>query len=1449
MQIPSQHKPTTLNLDKAFADLSPTESYYLLNHETLLNINGLIGSNAGKGKPLPANSPACEIEQPGGENYTVGGYRSPLTNELYSLHYNSNGVHYILRTTNDGCAVVYVGCVNLSAEPQHSVETWRAHLRVEKVCPNRDGKYFIWTNGVGAIGCVDVEASIATNNFTTPFFQICPEECAVAQLCVPDPCGCLKGEFLPLQTDQAGLNNFIADRPLQFMYKHIYYDGRESIWSDRSTVYYLNVKGCFENSIGSSRCISLRIPIGNPLVEKIAVAFTEDGRNWYITEIVEKYKKYNSTQDKWYTRELSEDVAATFTNDDCAFDYVFCNDKNRIPVDPKELARVTNPIPRDAQGLIIVKDAFGFYNYVSGNCPIDKTQTEKFSIAINCPDDVNDCTNDFATVTVRAVIHRENQRNQYIYRMNGLLNAVDDVSDPAYFGGNGKDHDQTFKDKTRNFIPYVEGTDFWSNMDQWQSDAFFVNTKKRGVLPGGGTPAINNGYTGFINNGGFMYQEAKIKVPKGTRGFLRLTSHEATSGGGSNQETSTFVYGTIPDIHAYKGNLNITGIIDIKTKEVYFDTCAGDVVLNQTFVILDQGQDASYNGYITDKNNFPVEGAIINAGTIHIPTDHNGFYFFHTLSEAVSAPIQVETDCAAFATIQTMTLAGTSGTASKHNESITSATYVSQFYLNVKLPVTDCDGNPVSGVRASISGSKYRVTDAFGIANFRVRNYSTRDRSVKAIVMNNNGCLTADCAGVCNPCMPQQTATTPVCYSGSQPPTLTFAAARINTASIGIERGLKGGGRYGWGQVIRGDCGRLSAVYPIGSGYMNIPKTQDKGKLSFCDFSYNGNGVVYPSWGKCLDIVRTANLNPYQLQWTVDKIERTSDGKLKLTIQSLNDYNTKYFFQTNTVYQWAKGDRLEFVRNGDGKIFTVALNGLLNYLTISPFHDEAISGITDAPANYFNQLLINDDGRLSGLTEGAVIELQRPASTATDNIYYSVCASIPIKPDGTLLYDSGNFSTFDTYLINRTSGNFLGSFEHFSPSDFWGDPIIRVSDVGRPYVQNQFETERRFGRNISLSSPIIFNFFGDLVKTFNAPEQGDIIAMDIKDGKVIMGICENDNFLAQSADDLVRVGGDGVIRALPANSIISDAEPKVYGAYGCQYAHIGSIYFGDGFATWTDVNNNARILHDYSRAKDVAEGKVQSYYRIRCQEIESHNRITSDPLDKYRFTSGFNIQTGMIYQTIKRLRDNGYNNSQKPFIVKNDTIMYHPVINEWFGFASFTPEFYGNLNIFDNAGCAFVTFLNGVPYYHPVISTRYNEFFGIACDEIVGLTLNNPDRKLKEAAAIEIQSDMLWFASEITNGKTNFISEIPAVKFKRNNDKWNAGFLFNKNSRAGLYGNNGGVPDTTKGWFINVTLVRDNTDALKYGTIDNAKRVKYNESDNMFVKFSVIEQTGFEQNL
>lgn len=1447
-------------MDKSKKMLSQEECFFLLNNERAIGLDGNKKGTLGETVPLTANHLACDMEQPEGENYAVKNYYSQLTNELYSWVYNSNGVHYIQRINGEGvCEVVYHGaCLKLSAKPEHEITQFRAYLQVDKLCANRHGKSLIWTNGDSPIGQIDTEASIATNFFTTPFFQRCFEGCEVIEMCVPDPCGCLKGEFVPLNDIDRGKKNNLVDIGIKLSYKQIYYDGRESIWADPSTLFYQDTKGCFDNADGFSRCLKVRVPIGNPLVDKIAIGYWSNGI-WKVAEIIDKYKKYNSSQQYWYERSLAE--LTNYSDSDCSFDYFFCNDKQCDDIDSKEFSRVFNPMPINPQGIIPVgigedKTALGFYNYEQGFCPTDKTEIEKVKIAISCPD--SNCNPEYAKVKVRLIIHNLGVgRNQFIYRLGGSPGSADDLSDKAYFGGLNASlsggfeigYDQYFNEKTRNFIIYVEGTDNWAEMKQWKAHQFFTNKEFWGVIPDMNDVNTRNRWRRAARNGEFFYQEAEIKVLKGTRGFLRVSSHHST---GNDQDSSTFVRGT-QNLLVYKGDLSSgSGLTNLK-EEIYFDTCNGDVDLTEAFVVDDNAVDtglakkaSSYNGYIKDANGAPVEGAIVEINGIQSYTDHNGFYHLYLNpgeNNAVNVKVRVEQDCFNFTDVIIESVQGEPGVNTSHNITITNDAYRDGFYANVKMLVQDCNGHPIGGIRVALSGSKYDVTDSEGFARWRIRNYVTRDRQIRSIVMNNNGCFDTDCNADCNPCMPTSISSTIPCYFTK--PTITLSSGTINKdSSLFITNGLKSGGRYPFAFIADYGCGLTSAANEI--SYIDMPKTQQKNKEGFCSFSYDATGLYLPG-AKCIKIVRGENVNPFELQWIIDKIERT-DGKIKLTIQSLNDYNEKFFFKTNTNYQWIKGDRIEFIKNGDGKIFDTATFGLLNYLTISPFHDEIISGKTDAPADYFNQLLIDDDGKLDGLKEGAVIEIQRSKDCTTEPIYFSICVTIPVGDDGYLLYPTGIFNTFDTYFVKRNIGKLPSQqFEHKFPSDFWGsygDGITPLSDTGAAYFVNKYENKRRFGRNITFNSPTIFNRFGDLVKTLDPDNHGDIIAMWITDNKIGICISEHDNSLFQVNDDLARVGSDNIIRASSAGSVISDSQPKLSGTYGCQYPHIGSIFFGDGYAIWIDVNKGILAESDYQLTRAADFQKAQTYFSRRCQEIETFNRNTSEPLDQFRFSTGLNYLTGALHITTKSLRHSGIYNEIKPFLKPNDTIMYHPESKDFLGFASFTPEAYGQLNLFNGTGCAFVCFLKGIPYIHPIIPDKWNEFFGETVDRVIGIPMNKYPEKEKQPLSFEIQDETMWFVADLSIENSSFRSIVPAVRVKKDMNKWNAAFLNDINSRGGLYNGKPAV-----GFYAAVTFIRDNTDALKFDTIDNAKRVKYDSLDMIHFKYKILEQSGFSGNV
>lgn len=1479
-----------MNRDKSPKYLGQDEAYYMLNAER--SIGGGVKSASGKTTPLPANELLCTTEVEGSPIF-CGAFRSELTNEVYAFYLVEDGLNYILRVNEDKtCEIVCEfsqECFFLSAEPEHAITNWRCYLKYDKFCAHQGGKQLIAVNGIGTAMMVDVEAAIATNSFTTEFFDLCPEGCAPFQMCVPEICGALQGEFVPLESDQIDLNNHLIDFGVQLMFRHVYYDQRASEWSDISTLFFQDAKGCFDTEEGLPRCLKLRVPIGNPLVDKIQIAFRGNGEStnnialWRLADTIEKYQPYTSEDQKWYERELAD--LDNFSEEDCSFDYYFCNDKDCTPIDTAQTSRVFNPIPRDAQGLIRIKDSIAFYNYVKGNCPLLESETRKFKLSLECAED--NCIPEYVDVEFYLIVQQYyNNANQPIYRMGGDdFDEPDDPTDRAYFGGIMSDftlvydgaqpnsrYEQYFKDKTRNFIAYIEGTDYWIEMEQWKADAGFINSEKAGVLSGFSKKEVYAFFDAERNNGSFYYQKGVFKVPRGTKGFIRIANQKSTTGLDNAQDTSTTVIGTIPTLTAYQGRIEITAD---EGEELYFDTCSGGVVIESPFVVNDhdientEGNHSSsaYGGYVTDENNRPVEGAQIYKGSVlKSTTDHNGYWHFFDyggFDEPIEITIRVEQSPAGpFVTVKTETIyAGYQYT--EKSVKIDTVGYDSNYYEDVSVLVRDCDNNPIGGIRVAISGSKYAVSDGVtGIAHFKLRNYASRDREIRAVIMNFNGCFTLDCDGNCNPCMPDS-GVVALSSSFSGVPYINIPlTTNINRESALInKKGLKAGGRYPVGIVLSGSCGRLSAVYPItvmqGSiplddSYLDVPKTQEKGELSFCGLGYDATGMAFPDWADCLKFVRGANNNTYELQWVVDKIERVADGKIKLTIQSLNDYNATYNFESNTIYQFVEGDRIEFISNGDGAIFDTATYGLLNYQILSPFHDKVISGVEESPAEYFNQILITDDGNLDGLTEGAKVELQRPKECTDENTAFFAVLSLPIiEVSGVkvLADPTGTFQTFDTYIVNRQIGKFfIQQFEHRNPSDFWGDRLNGISDAGKAYFRNKFENERRFGRNISINNVGQFNRFGDLEKTLDAPEHGDLTSMVVYDGKIGIGIGEFDNFRFSLSDDFLRIGEDGIVRAAPPDSLISDAEPKPVGQFGCQYEDIGSIVYGDGWILWADVSKGALVKHNIDYAKDMAESQFSTYFIEKFGIIRAFNGTSLLPQEKYRFVTGFNYYTKAVQFTIKQLTGESINNEKDALLANNETILIEPRTEEVLTFASYIQDGYSNLITNDDEGCAFISFVGNNVWLHPIKTNIYNRFNGVPCDRVVTFAINqNPDI-IKRAVGVEIQSELMYFVSKVLVDRTSFESEIPPIRMQKQEDKWVSSFLSDKNAKGGLFAQDS-IATKPRGYFILVTIVRDNTDALKYNTINDAKRVVYDELDMILTKYFYSASSGMVEGL
>lgn len=1431
-------KPITINSDVSLKALKPEQASYILNQ--IRNEGGV-----GKNTDVYANDQLAEIDTPPGESYGVGYFYDEQTKDLYKWHWNEKRKDFITRTKNGVVEKVYEGNLNLSIDPAHSIWPFRAFLIYDP--QKKFGKHLVWCDGDNdEIKCLDIELSILTDSFTVPYFSSCtPDLRQLTLLDVAQPLNCVTAKID--STVEPLKKNSIINQPWQFRFKWIYYDNREGEWSPISTTYWVDQQVCFSGS--GPRCFDLRIPVGPSFVVKYVVGYRNDNSGtWFESEILERFGPYTGTEE-WWEREQILDL----DTDECFFIHKFCADKGCNVIPPDQTNRNRNPKPLTAQCLIPIDNRLAFINIGRGMNPMPQLEKDKVTFEVKPPVD-RDCGIEYVDIKVAAVIHQpHHNRNQAVYQMDGVEKGT------VFFGGIGPKidggfetgYDQVFAGEKRNFTVYIDDGSGNYNIELEQYRISNGNVEEWGVFKNMGENGVRNDVRKLTRNGGFYRQQGTLKVPKGSKGFIRISSHKSAGG---EQNTSTSVAGIWKNVIGYSGNAVIqSSNTDLLTKEIYFDTCNGGLdFTDKPFVIMDGAIDTGGEatarsnymyGYVKDKNGVAIEGAVVappapdNCFFFTTRTDHNGFYFVFLKNDVNSINIQAETACSVFSNIGSVPGGtGRKGAATQYDITYDEDAYDS-FKHFIKVKIMDCTGVPLSGVYVAVSGGRGSVSGLNGEAVLSLRNYNSA-RLVNVVVMQGSDCFLRGCDNSCNPCMDSFERVLPACFTGLTTPLGTVTYKAINTKKYG----LKPGGRYEFCLMMHGN-GDVSSAQ-LNDWVLDIPTYQGLAGITFSRVSVVvPTALSLPANVTHISIGRTKNLNhKTYLEWVVDEVEYInsagesatpeSSTYVRLTIQSLLDYNENYFFKTNSVYRYVPGDRCEFITKKDGVLF----DKIINLPVISPFAKEKGE---DAPADFFNQVIVPFDSALLDIEEGSIISLQTPFDCETKRSYQEICGPIPVKNfKGEIVVN-----TFDCYRVTRVIKKKLYTLDHHSITDFWGS----VDDQGRLFTANQYERRSKLPRDLMITES--WNLFGSRngvnvfstedgrTKTFQGWEMGDIVAAKINDASLLTCICQNDFSFSMVGDDFIRTNPDGTIRSNPSDQIISNPQLKLGERMGCEYNDIGSIYFGDGYATWWDSKRGKIAFTDYQNGVDVSDGKIKFHTKRVSEYVQDFNK-TAAAIDKVRFVTGFDPLNKWILITVKKIRGSGiFNSYDQPLASDNQTIAFDPKTKDFPTFLSFTPEL-----ICDIQNKSFIAVLKCQPYIHEE-NAKVNEFFGVAVDRVLIVSANENQTKKKRFVALEIQSDSRWLSPKVVTDKATFVSEIPAVKFSQRGDKWNADFLRNINSGGGLY-----FGSITEGYFAGVTLVKDNTDQLKYGTVDGIKRTTKSESDFIFVKYTEVEQSGLPRN-
>jgi len=738
--------------------------------------------------------------------------------------------------------------------------------------------------------------------------------------------------------------------------------------------------------------------------------------------------------------------------------------------------------------------------------------------------------------------------------------------------------------------------------------------------------------------------------------------------------------------------------------------------------------------------------------------------------------------------------------------------------IRVKGKVTDCvTGSGVKGVTVSITNGQPVSTNSKGEYELILHDFHQDPHTRRVFFLAQGKCSLVGCDD--QVCIPSQSISSELpCPATCARRTVTLQEVKLKTVAEKLH-GLQLGGTYGFAIHAVDWMDRKNFRQSAPHLYLNIPTVNEMGVFEYPKIKWSfADDITFPSWVKKLYFSYTKNIAFSDfISWVVDRFEfidntgnpnNISPRQIKIYYSSLNEYNKQNNFSTNSTWQIVDEkdaltitDKVQFVANGDGVLFPKPITELVRF---------------DKDGRYF---LIDYNQDLADLKEGALIKLIRETECEGADLFAEVCESVDVV-DGRPVRNFGYINAFDSYMVNRqiptpivitrqvkkavdvgSDSNVVSyevveeseevnvikdyswPFEHHSPSDLWG---TKCANRGRVGVKNEYEDVMCKDKEVALSGVVGSNgivnylhyFDEDRKKVFESPVSGGIVAA-LSKGNLLLCICETGYLLVPYDDNSVRVGDNGKAVVLSAERQFG--KPARSGdEYGCQKADRNTVCFDGNRASWIDGNNMAHILHDFSSATNLSEGKYESFLRRKIKSIQRFNR-THD-LKRY-LHAHINTRNGQIYVTDFNLSspnyivDVGY-----PAIDESETFAVHIDTKTLRKFTSFTPEGYATLPS-EESEHQFFSFRAGVPYahYNGEGAVAHCEFYGVACNYFMQVVMGLEPFKDKTFIAIEVYvSSPLYAPSVLTQyGQT---SRVPANWWRNSNHFWVAPFLCAENS-------------------------------------------------------------------
>lgn len=519
---------------------------------------------------------------------------------------------------------------------------------------------------------------------------------------------------------------------------------------------------------------------------------------------------------------------------------------------------------------------------------------------------------------------------------------------------------------------------------------------------------------------------------------------------------------------------------------------------------------------------------------------------------------------------------------------------------------------------------------------------------------------------------------------------------------------------------------------------------------------------------------------------------------IRIYYGSLNEYKKANNFSVNCNWEFipqattgspVEGDVVQFIMNGDGVFFTPMISQPVTYDASGLFftieYTVALAGLKNGALFRVIRPSQNTSGEDVPLYEQCLtIPLINGVPQVLTGVIpyrdsYMVARELPvpiIRGEGSLIppggvppipitYTSSNIDPtldaagYSTNNINNKNQVVIFSledgqmsfpffFESPSPSDFWGSHLASRGRVG---VINPYEAQSRIGTEIALSDALssrpnglngLSYFEAQNVQVFDKQLWGDIQLIFVETS-IMLVICDRDHFLLKfNTSQLVTNPITGVVEAQNTYGIFNAPDRKSGTNYGLSSSDINTARKYAGKVFWLD-STGYMVMHNFAVAVATQVQGYEGYLKNKIAAVKVLNLSQGENGLTY-FHGGIDPKTWEYYFTSFNIPHSGspsYINTQSQMNLNvNETLVLDMDTGMIKGFASFTPEFMGNMPGFFLQS-NFFTFKQGHPYFHHAgVGTvpAYANFYGTQCEVRITAIVNPGSEKVKRFFYVEV---------------------------------------------------------------------------------------------------------------